>query len=175
MPSASKDKPSTSKEKTEDLIEEMEGWLDKVANDGNHTVTRQMIFGGLSGWLTGFLCMKVGKAVAVAAGGGIILIQIANHKGYININWNRINKDVEKVTKEIQTTDVLKKKNWSEKMEKKMEKAINQAESAFNQGNRRANRWYHKFMYGEDPRSQEFQAFLMSFSVGILLGVVTGH
>jgi len=29
--------------------------------------------------------MKIGKAAATAIGGGIILLQIANHQGYINV------------------------------------------------------------------------------------------
>jgi len=29
--------------------------------------------------------MKVGKAAATAVGGGILLLQVANHKGYINV------------------------------------------------------------------------------------------
>jgi hypothetical protein len=36
--------------------------------------------------LTGFLAMKVGKAAATAVGGGIIILQLANHKGYINVS-----------------------------------------------------------------------------------------
>lgn len=34
--------------------------------------------------------MKVGKMVAIAVGGGIILLQIANEQGYIKVNWNKI-------------------------------------------------------------------------------------
>lgn len=34
--------------------------------------------------------MKVGKAAATAVGGGIILLQIANYKGYINVSSRRI-------------------------------------------------------------------------------------
>lgn len=31
--------------------------------------------------------MKVGKVAATAIGGGILLIQFANHKGYINVSF----------------------------------------------------------------------------------------
>jgi FUN14 domain-containing protein 1 len=41
--------------------------------------------------------MKVGKSVAFAVGGGIILLQIANHEGYIKVNWDKIHKQVDKV------------------------------------------------------------------------------
>lgn len=30
--------------------------------------------------------MKVGKVAATAIGGGILLVQFANHKGYINVS-----------------------------------------------------------------------------------------
>lgn len=65
-----------------------ESFMDAVFGSGDgipNSVTRQMIYGGLSGWVTGFLAMKVGKAVAIAVGGGIIILQIANHQGYINV------------------------------------------------------------------------------------------
>jgi hypothetical protein len=41
--------------------------------------------------------MKVGKIIAVVVGGSIILLQVANHQGYIKVNWNKIYKQVEKV------------------------------------------------------------------------------
>lgn len=45
--------------------------------------------------------MKIGKTVATALGGSLILLQIANHKGYIKINWTKVNKDLEGATKKI--------------------------------------------------------------------------
>lgn len=45
--------------------------------------------------------MKIGKTVATALGGSLILIQIASHKGYININWSKVNKDLEGATKNL--------------------------------------------------------------------------
>jgi Uncharacterized conserved protein len=41
--------------------------------------------------------MKVGKVAAFAVGGGIILLQVANHQGYIKINWDKVYKQVDKV------------------------------------------------------------------------------
>lgn len=34
--------------------------------------------------------MKVGKVTAVAVGGGIILLQVAQQKGYITVDWNKV-------------------------------------------------------------------------------------
>lgn len=45
--------------------------------------------------------MKVGKTVATAVGGSLILLQIATHKGYININWSKVNKDLEGASKKL--------------------------------------------------------------------------
>jgi len=59
--------------------------------------------------------MKVGKVAATAIGGGILLFQFANHKGYINVNWNRLNRDVEKISKKIQT-EAGGKKDWADKI-----------------------------------------------------------
>ena len=45
--------------------------------------------------------MKIGKTIATAVGGSLILLQIANHKGYINVNWSKVNKDFEGATKKL--------------------------------------------------------------------------
>lgn len=34
--------------------------------------------------------MKIGRSAAFALGGGIILLQFAQHKGYITIDWNKV-------------------------------------------------------------------------------------
>ena len=46
--------------------------------------------------------MRIGRVVAIAVGGGIILIQIANEKGYIKLNWSKINKNIDKVTDKVE-------------------------------------------------------------------------
>lgn len=51
---------------------------------------------------TGYLAMKVGKVAAVAAGGGILLLQFASHKGYININWDKVCRQVDKASDKIE-------------------------------------------------------------------------
>lgn len=52
--------------------------------------------------LTGFVTMKVGKVAACAVGGGIIILQIAAHQGYIKINWDKIQKKAEKITDKVE-------------------------------------------------------------------------
>lgn len=52
--------------------------------------------------LTGFVTMKVGKIAACAVGGGIIILQIAAHQGYIKINWDKIQKKAEKLSDKVE-------------------------------------------------------------------------
>ncbi|EFX70443.1 hypothetical protein DAPPUDRAFT_93478 [Daphnia pulex] len=73
--------------------------LRKYVSEGSHS--KQLAIGGVSGWVTGYMAMKIGKTVATAVGGSLILLQIANHKGYININWSKVNKDLEGATKKL--------------------------------------------------------------------------
>lgn len=48
--------------------------------------------------------MKVGKAAAVAVGGGMIMLQIANHKGYVKVNWDKMYKNVEEQVDKIEAS-----------------------------------------------------------------------
>lgn len=57
--------------------------------------------GGVTGWCAGFLFQKVGKLAATAVGGGFLLLQIASHGGYIQIDWKRVEKDVNKAKRKI--------------------------------------------------------------------------
>ena len=44
---------------------------------------------------------KVGKLAATAVGGGFLLLQIASHSGYVQIDWKRVEKDVNKAKRQI--------------------------------------------------------------------------
>ncbi|XP_054266359.1 FUN14 domain-containing protein 1B-like isoform X2 [Macrosteles quadrilineatus] len=108
-----KSKASKEEENSEitiqDVSKEAQSLIDKVIGDvGKTSATQQLILGTASGWLTGYLMMKVGKMAAVAVGGSIILLQVANHKGYVKINWDRIYRNVEdqveKITEDASTS-----------------------------------------------------------------------
>ncbi|KAK4289846.1 hypothetical protein Pmani_037219 [Petrolisthes manimaculis] len=72
-------------------------WLRGVFRDlTNEPFTKQVAVGGLSGWLVGYLSMKVGKVAATVVGGSMLMMQLAVHKGYIKVDWNRVNKDLER-------------------------------------------------------------------------------
>lgn len=60
--------------------------------------------------------MKVGKVAAVAVGGGIILLQVANHNGYVKINWDKVFKQVDEVGDKIETTASKKGPNIIDKV-----------------------------------------------------------
>ncbi|XP_037136650.1 FUN14 domain-containing protein 1 isoform X1 [Syngnathus acus] len=66
-----------------------------------YSVATQIAIGGVSGWCAGFLFQKVGKVAATAVGGGLLLLQIANNSGYIQVDWKRVEKDVNKAKKQI--------------------------------------------------------------------------
>lgn len=52
--------------------------------------------------VTGVVTMKIGKVAACAVGGGIIVMQIAAHQGYIKINWDKIMRKAEKITDKVE-------------------------------------------------------------------------
>ncbi|XP_050821666.1 FUN14 domain-containing protein 2 isoform X2 [Gopherus flavomarginatus] len=61
-----------------------------------YNVATQLVIGGVTGWCTGFIFQKVGKLAATAVGGGFFLLQIANHTGYIKVDWKLVEQDVSK-------------------------------------------------------------------------------
>lgn len=60
--------------------------------------------------------MKVGKVTAMAVGGGIILLQVANHQGYINVNWDKVYKQVDKVADRVEEKATGQGPKWMEKV-----------------------------------------------------------
>uniref|UniRef100_A0ABM5EWU0 FUN14 domain-containing protein 2 n=1 Tax=Pogona vitticeps TaxID=103695 RepID=A0ABM5EWU0_9SAUR len=66
-----------------------------------YNVATQLAIGGVTGWCTGFIFQKVGKLAATAVGGGFFLLQIANHTGYIKIDWQMVERDVSKAKEQL--------------------------------------------------------------------------
>lgn len=93
----------------EDIQKEAKSIIDKVVKDvGKASATKQLIIGCTSGWLTGYLMMKVGKAAAVALGGGIILLQVANHNGYIKVDWDKLSKKADQIGDKVEASSSSK-------------------------------------------------------------------
>ncbi|XP_050649270.1 FUN14 domain-containing protein 1-like [Macaca thibetana thibetana] len=66
-----------------------------------YSVATQIVMGGVPGWCAGFLFPKVGKLAATAVGGGFLLRQIASHGGYVQTDWKRVEKAVNKAKRQI--------------------------------------------------------------------------
>lgn len=70
--------------------------IDKVGKGS--IVARDLVLGGVSGWISAFVLKKFGSVAATALGGGLLLIQLANHRGYVVVNWNQIFNQLERST-----------------------------------------------------------------------------
>ncbi|KAL7369675.1 hypothetical protein ABVT39_005213 [Epinephelus coioides] len=68
-----------------------------------YSVATQIAMGGVTGWCAGYLFQRVGKIAATAVGGGFLLLQarIANHSGYVQVDWKKVEKDVNKAKKHL--------------------------------------------------------------------------
>lgn len=66
-----------------------------------YSVTSQIMMGGVTGWCACYLFQRVGKIMATAVGGGFLLLQIANHSGYVQVDWRKVEKDVNKAKKHL--------------------------------------------------------------------------
>jgi FUN14 domain-containing protein 1 len=110
-------KKSEIEEANDSIIDEIsndtKGFIDRVLGDvGKSSSTIQLLLGSISGWFTGLITMKVGKSLAFAVGGGIILFQIAIHKGYIKVNWDKIHKKFDNVEEKA----TVQSPKWMEKV-----------------------------------------------------------
>ncbi|XP_030754006.1 FUN14 domain-containing protein 1-like [Sitophilus oryzae] len=56
---------------------------------------QQILIASTSGWILGVFTMKIGRALAVVLGGGLILLQYAREKGYVTINPDTSEKEKE--------------------------------------------------------------------------------
>uniref|UniRef100_A0A1B6KJ32 FUN14 domain-containing protein n=1 Tax=Graphocephala atropunctata TaxID=36148 RepID=A0A1B6KJ32_9HEMI len=179
-PSNRKSKASKDEDNSEitiqDVSKEAQSLIDKVIGDvGKTSATQQLILGTASGWLTGYLMMKVGKVAAVAVGGGIILLQIANHKGYVKVNWDRIYKNVEEQVDKIDASS-SKKPKILDKVEKYVDRKLDKAETLLKKKERKAKMWYNKMTNNEDDIVfHEIHVFMASFFAGVAMGIFFGR
>ncbi|XP_059124928.1 FUN14 domain-containing protein 2-like [Peromyscus eremicus] len=69
-----------------------------------YSVATQLLIGGVTGWVslcTGFIFQKVGKLATTAVGGGFFLLQLADHTGYIKVDWQQVEKDMKKAKEQL--------------------------------------------------------------------------
>lgn len=109
MANSNKDLEDELYDKVVDLTEyaKRQRWWNRLfgKNSGpvaeKYSVVTQIAIGGVSGWCAGYLFQKVGKVAATSVGGGLLLLQIANNSGYIQVDWKRVEKDVNKAKKQL--------------------------------------------------------------------------
>jgi len=73
----------------------------QIKNLKDSSTTKQTVVGASAGLLTGYATGKLGRTVGYMIGGTILLVNIANRAGYIKINWNEMNSDIEQAKKEL--------------------------------------------------------------------------
>ena len=61
----------------------------------NQSTAVQLGIGGATGWFTGALVGKVGKVVAGAIGGSLLLINMGTRAGYIAVDWQKVEDDMQ--------------------------------------------------------------------------------
>ncbi|XP_060561551.1 FUN14 domain-containing protein 1-like isoform X2 [Ruditapes philippinarum] len=77
--------------------------LENILGDiSKQSAAKQVVIGGAAGCASGYLFVKVGKSVAISIGASLLLIRIAQHQGYIQINWSKVNKEVTQAKRKVQ-------------------------------------------------------------------------
>ena len=117
--------------------------------------------------------MKVGRAAAFALGGGVILLELANEKGYIKINWDKINRQIDQVSDKVEKQISGQSSNLMDKVEDFVDKKAEQVETIVKNRKKVAKRWYSSLTGGSDNKLKEIHVFIISFVAGIAIGVGT--
>ncbi|KIX84599.1 FUN14 domain-containing protein [Thermus filiformis] len=60
----------------------------------------QLTFGGVAGFATGYALKKIGRVLAVGLGLLFVVLQLLAQAGYVQVDWTRIQKDVEPLLKD---------------------------------------------------------------------------
>ncbi|XP_076640358.1 FUN14 domain-containing protein 1 isoform X2 [Colletes latitarsis] len=177
LPVSKKSKDDANKEECNiDISKEAKSIIDQILGDvSKKSATKQIIIGTTSGWVTGFVTMKVGKIAAFAVGGGIIMLQIAAHQGYIKINWDKIQKKAEKISDKVEEKVTGEGPKFMDKVERYVDKKLDKAEQLLKNGETRTRRWYHSVTGENTFKTTEFHFFITSFVAGLALGIATGN
>ncbi|KAI5640539.1 FUN14 family domain-containing protein [Phthorimaea operculella] len=168
-------KPEDASEDAKKIVDEAKGFIEKAIKDiGKTSATKQLILGTASGWITGFVTMKLGKVAAVGLGSGVILLHLASQKGYIDINWDKINKKVDKTIDKIEKETTGKSADWFEKVERFVDRKLDKAEDLLKKKEVKAKRWYSNFTGDDSYRATETHVFIASFFAGMAIGLLCG-
>lgn len=78
-------------------------WMQNMFRDvSKMSVAKQTLVGGVTGWCAGMLFAKVGKVAAATVGTSLLLLQVAQHQGYVTVNWTKIEKSMSSARKTIE-------------------------------------------------------------------------
>lgn len=171
-------KASSSNKSSKDVINVKEAkkdaatLIEKILGDISKTsATKQMILGASSGWFTGFMAVKVGKPTALALGGGILILQIAYEKGLIKINWDKVNRNIDKVADKVEEAVTGQQPTVLDKMERFVDRNISKTEETLKNKGLKAKRWYSRIIGEEEMQLKETHIFLVSFFAGVAIGI----
>ncbi|KAK8378412.1 hypothetical protein O3P69_011125 [Scylla paramamosain] len=170
-------------------------WVQRFVHDlTREPVAKQVAVGGVSGWVVGYLSMKVGKVAATVVGGSLLVMQLAAHKGYIKVDWNRVNRDLEHNARKLkrewsQITTVDPMQSAARRLDRSLEKAADRLERTMNRAEHRADSWfgkkmdsarrlYRRHILGDTSRVSVDEMYMlnmyvMAFTAGTMLGVGT--
>ena len=101
-----------------DMGKDTENAVKKILKDlSKAPASKQLAVGAGTGWLVGYVTMKVGKAAATAVGGTLLLLQIAHHNGYIKVDWNKMTNDTTSIADKVKDKLKLRSKSGFEKFQ----------------------------------------------------------
>lgn len=73
---------------------------------------KQIAIGGASGFVVGFLSGKLGRSVVRTVGLTLFLVHLGERQGYIQVDWDRINRDTNNVSRNIKDRVDTSAKSW---------------------------------------------------------------
>ncbi|KAK5647793.1 hypothetical protein RI129_002685 [Pyrocoelia pectoralis] len=131
------------------------------------SLSKQILYGALSGWIASYGLMKVGKAAALIIGSGIVLIEIASDSGYIDINWNKINMRIEEAA---ENSNQANDRYWVDIIENCIDATDIAHRDEFN-GNKSIQRRDDRSTVRQTKKSNT--VLLSSVFAGVLIGIGT--
>ncbi|XP_063218806.1 FUN14 domain-containing protein 1A [Bacillus rossius redtenbacheri] len=148
-------------------------FLDKIFSDvSKKSAVSQIVIGTAAGWLTGFVTVRVGKVAALALGGGVVLLQLAHHQGYVRVNWDKLYRQVDKLADKVEKEATGQGPKLMDKVERYVDDKYEKAKDALNKHKRDARRWYHSFIGDDDGYVTDTHIFLASFAAGVSMGMM---
>ena len=108
----------------------------------------QIIIGGTAGLATGYIMSRVGKMAAFTLGSSVIMLQLAQHLGYVEIKWGKKSSKLKELKKKVIKAAEQSGLIEGETQNEKVQKAFGQVKNFF----------------------QENLTFGLSFGGGILVG-----